>query len=396
MAIAPGSLRYVVVQPTPFCNIDCGYCYLGNRSAKDRMSFETLERVFDQILTSVWANPNIQVIWHAGEPLTLPRTYYDRAFEIISRLAGDRIKVGHGFNSNGTLIDDDWCDFFLRHDAAIGLSIDGPAQIHDRNRLTRSGRGTFDQAARGLRLLKQRGVPFYVISVLTLQSLGMADELYDFYKAEGVPRVCFNVEEIEGVHRRSTLEADEAQLEFERFLRRFWNRMLEDRGGIWVREFDHMIKEIMKNPEAPVVRTLSDPFVHLSVDWQGNFSTFSPELLGQASEAFGNFVLGNLTSGSLADAAETPLFRRLDDEIRRGVTNCRQSCEYFDVCGGGAPTNKFWETGSFTATETMFCRLMKKAVANVALDIIDGLVADGVDPSQDAPSVDEPVIQQFA
>jgi uncharacterized protein len=319
----------------------------------------------------------VQVIWHAGEPTTLPCSYYEQAFEIISRIAGDRVRVSHGLSSNATLIDDEWCDFFHRHDVLVGLSIDGPAEIHDRNRLTRSGKGTFSNSIKGLRRMKERGIPFYVLSVLTRDSLSRADEIYAFYKSEGVTRVAFNVEEIEGPHQRSTLQAEGVQAEFEAFLRRFWNLVLEDGGRIRVREFDQMMRDLVKNPDAPVVRSQTEPFVHLTVDWQGNFSTFSPELIGHPSEAFNDFVLGNLCAGSLMDAVETPVFQRLRTEIAQGVSNCRQSCEYFDVCGGGAPGNKYWETGSFASTETMFCRLMKKAVANVTLDILDSLAAAG-------------------
>jgi uncharacterized protein len=113
----------------------------------------------------------------------------------------------------------------------------------------------------------------------------------------------------------------------------------------------------------------------LSVDHAGNFSTWSPELLGQKSPEHGDFLLGNVRDDD-PDALEgSPKFRRLRNEIERGVAACRESCEYFGVCGGGAPSNKYFENSTFASTETLHCRLSKKAVTDVLLERLEDALA---------------------
>src|SRR5437870_1366805 len=118
--------------------------------------------------------------------------------------------------------DDGWCEFVAVEQVAVGVSIDGPTQFHDLNRVTRSGRGTFERTIAGIRRLQAHGVPFHVISVLTAESLAAPREMFDFYVAEGIRRVCFNVEESEGDHvSRSFGTAGIADAYYD-FLREFW------------------------------------------------------------------------------------------------------------------------------------------------------------------------------
>ena len=119
--------------------------------------------------------------------------------------------------------------------------------------------------------------------------------------------------------------------------------------------------------DAPVRTHETTPFAIISVDWQGNLSTFSPELLGLRSDRYGDFVLGNVATDSLAAVAASPRLAAIHHDIAAGVERCRETCPYFRFCGGGAPVNKLCETGSFTATETLFCRLNRQALLDVVL-----------------------------
>jgi uncharacterized protein len=113
------------------------------------------------------------------------------------------------------------------------------------------------------------------------------------------------------------------------------------------------------------------PWAIVNVDCDGNFSTFSPELLGVSSLTYGGFTLGNVATNSLATAIASARFRRLDDEIGRGVEMCRESCAYFPYCGGGPPANKYFENQTFVSTETLFCRLHKKVCLDVTLALLE-------------------------
>src|SRR6185437_3229059 len=215
-------IQLLVVQPTPFCNIDCRYCYLPDRTNKAVVADSTLRNLFSQVFTSGWAEAGLSVVWHAGEPLVLPIAFYRRALALIDELKPAGLSVTHSFQTNGTLLDDAWCDFLSEANINVGVSIDGPQRLHDKNRVTRSGRGTFDRTIAGVRRLRQHGVPFHVISVLTAESLAAPQEMFEFYAEEGIDRVCFNVEESEGDHvSRSFGEPDVADAYY-RFLREFW------------------------------------------------------------------------------------------------------------------------------------------------------------------------------
>lgn len=186
-------IQLLVVQPTPFCNIDCRYCYLPGRTSKAVVAEATLRNLFTQVFASGWAAEGLSVVWHAGEPMVLPIEFYRNAFALIDGLKPPDLPLSHSFQTNGTLIDEAWCRFFLEAGINVGVSIDGPRHLHDRNRVTRSGRGTFDKVIAGVRLLRRHGVPFHVISVLSAESLAAPQEMFDFYVGEGIEHVCFNV-----------------------------------------------------------------------------------------------------------------------------------------------------------------------------------------------------------
>jgi len=172
-------IQLLVVQPTPFCNIDCRYCYLPDRANKAVVSEATLRNLFAQVFASGWAKEGLSVVWHAGEPLVLPVSFYRRAFALIDELKPDGLAVTHSFQTNGTLVDDAWCEFITETKVSVGVSVDGPQRLHDKNRVTRSGRGTFDKTIAGIRRLRALGVPFHVISVLTADSLAAPQEMFD-------------------------------------------------------------------------------------------------------------------------------------------------------------------------------------------------------------------------
>src|SRR5215471_17641665 len=116
----------LVIQPTPFCNIDCSYCYLPHRTNKKRMSLEMAEQVFSRLFSFPSIGDHVGVVWHAGEPMVLPVSYYEEMFALVQRIAGSKIDVNHSFQTNGTLITEEWCDFIGKWRVNVGLSIDGP------------------------------------------------------------------------------------------------------------------------------------------------------------------------------------------------------------------------------------------------------------------------------
>jgi uncharacterized protein len=253
------------------------------------------------------------------------------------------------------------------------VSVDGPDFLHDRHRRTRQGRGTLDRVLRGIGLLHEHGVPFEVITVLTADSLDYADELFDFYRANGIGSVGFNVEEVEGPHTASSLQRAGTPERFRRFLARFLTLARAADPPLRVREFETSAAALLgPRRSGPGLRTQENkPWGIVNVDCDGNFSTYSPELLGATSPSYGGFALGNVAADGLEAVVASARFRRLEDEIGRGVEMCRASCDYFPFCGGGPPANKYFENGSFASTETLFCRLHKKVCVDVTLTLLE-------------------------
>src|SRR5262245_17837372 len=147
-AVVPGPLELLVLQPTPFCNINCSYCYLPDRQSKRRMSPGTLEQVFRWVFASGLARQPFVLLWHAGEPLVLPVSFYEEAADLLRRHNASQLPVLQSFQTNATLIDAGWCAFFKRPDVHLGVSVDGPAFLHDRHRRTRQGSGTLERVLR--------------------------------------------------------------------------------------------------------------------------------------------------------------------------------------------------------------------------------------------------------
>ena len=360
----------VVVQPTTFCNIDCSYCYLPERSIKKRMKAETLELLGSRVLASGWTANNTTVIWHAGEPLVMPANWYEDAFAILARHCPADVRLSHAFQTNATLIDEDWLALFKKHRARVGVSLDGPRALHDSRRRTRDGRGTFDKTVAGVKALQHAGLPFHVISVLTADSLKQPDELFDFYAAEGIDQICFNVEEIEVVNAHSSLSAPGSEDAYRSFLTRFLRRMTEAARPIWVREVASSVAAIL-SPKGMPRNEQVEPLVMLNVDVDGNLSTFSPELLGANAPEFDNFRFVNLRDGGPEALLESPAFRRAHAAVTQGVDACKRTCAWYRWCGGGAPANKLFENGSMATTETMYCRLTKQVTMDVVLHAIE-------------------------
>jgi uncharacterized protein len=373
----------VVVQPTSFCNINCTYCYLPDRNSKHVIAQSTVARLFAEIFASGWACPEITVVWHAGEPLVVPVSFYREAFAAIEAMRPRSVIVKHSFQTNGMLIDGEWCRLFLDWHVGVGVSIDGPRELHDKNRKTRNGKGTFDKTLAGIRCLRANGVPFHVISVLSRDSLAMVDELLDFYLGEGIDQICFNVEESEGDHVSDLFAPDQEgpglRARYAAFLRRFWHQARRSGRVKFVREIDLALPRVFRPDGLPARNIQTEPLAMLNVDSHGNVSSFSPELLGLKNRDYGDFLLGNIKLNSLAEIHAACLASALHRDIQAGVRACEGACEYFSVCGGGAPANKLFENGSFAGTTTSYCTLTQMVPTDLILEAYERLEQRWID-----------------
>jgi uncharacterized protein len=370
---ATPAIAVVVVQPTPFCNINCSYCYLPARNDRSAMTPETLRVLFERVFDSGWAEKQLTVIWHAGEPLVLPVAFYRDAFTLIDTLRPADVAIRHSFQTNGMLLSAEWCDLFKEWQVGVGVSIDGPKHLNDAHRLGRSGRSTFESAIAGIRLLRREQVPFHVISVLTEGSLDSPQELLEFYHAEGIEDICFNVEESEGAHVSALFAGSAPRERFNRFLGQFWREARKDARVRFIREIDAMLPRVFRAGNEVMKNVQVEPFAMLNVDCHGNVSTFSPELLGLKNREYGDFIIGNVHTHTLEVMRSSSVLRTMAHDIQSGVAKCRRACEYFSVCAGGAPVNKLSENGTFDSDRTGFCTLTQMVPTDLILQAFEQL-----------------------
>jgi uncharacterized protein len=365
-----GPLELLVIQPTPYCNLDCGYCYLPDRGNRSRLAFQTLDAALDRVLESPYVQGDFTLLWHAGEPLTMPIAFYDEATaRIKAALARHGLPedlIHQSVQTNATVINAAWCDCFERNGITVGVSLDGPAFLHDQHRVTRTGLGSHAATMRGIRWLQRREISFQVICVITQESLQYPDEMFRFFVDNGITNLAFNMEETEGENRQSSLEQPNTEASYRKFLQRFWELWLEVSERMQVREFEGVLS--LASSDARVENTdMNNPFAIVNVDANGNISTFDPELLAVHTDTYGDFVLGHVFHDSLEQISQSEKFQRIHRDIRSGVERCRAECDYFGLCGGGAGSNKYWEHGSFDCTETQACRYRIKLTAEVVL-----------------------------
>ncbi|WP_242895353.1 cyclophane-forming radical SAM peptide maturase AmcB [Actinomadura litoris] len=368
----------VVLQPTSLCNLDCAYCYLPARKKRNELlpavaravaasiaqqtAQQTAGRTGEQTAES---DRPVTVVWHGGEPTALPITRFaDRlaAFEDLRR-AG---RVRHSIQTNATLIDHRWCRLLRDHGFEVGVSIDGPAAA-SLNRVGWTGRPAFDQIMRGIGLLREHQIPFSVICVVSPQTIADPGGLMAFFDDLGCTRVGFNIEEREGVNTRTPVDAPAAQA--------FWQGVLNHhtarpraRGGHRgarprVREIDQLADYLTRARDGRKEEWTTakhDPIP--TIAWNGDTVLMSPELLGIHAPRHRDFVVGNVLKESLPTMLRQAHQVGYIQELLGGLAACRAECAFFDFCRGAHAGNRYFEHGTFAATETAHCRNTRQAL----------------------------------
>ncbi len=138
-----------------------------------------------------------------------------------------------------------------------------------------------------------------------------------------------------------------------------------------------MLPRILRPEEAVMGNEQVAPFGMLNVACNGDASSFSPELLGQKNEGYADFIIGNVHTHTLEQMRASVPMQHMAQDIEVGVEMCRRSCEYFSICGGGAPINKLTENGSFASDHTHFCELTQKVPTELILDALEHMELDG-------------------
>lgn len=341
--IAPfGHPFYVMAKPVgSSCNLSCSYCYYLSKE-KGRMSDALLEEFIRQNIEAQ-TQSEILFTWHGGEPLLLPLIYYARALELQQKYAHGR-HIDNCLQTNGTLLNDEWCEFFRVHNFLIGISIDGPEPMHN------TFRQDFEHTLRGIRLLQKHGVEWNAMATVNSRNADNPIEFYHFFKDLGCKYLQFTpiVERTnphlapESVAMNSEEWAKNASITTESVEPMQWGRFLtglydewikEDVGSIFVQLFDATLANWVGQP--PGLCSMS-ALCGLSPALQPDGSLYSCDHF-----VFPSYKLGNIHHQTIAEmmygSQQQRFMRTKVDSLSQ---RCRE-CAYLFACHGECPRNRF-------------------------------------------------------
>ncbi len=180
---------HVLIKPTgAICNLDCKYCFFLSKEmlypgSRFQMAEDLLETYLKQLLESHRA-PQVDVAWQGGEPTLMGLDFFKRSVEIVNKLKRPGQQIQYAIQTNGTMLDDEWCAFFKQNNFLVGLSVDGPKDLHDVYRVNKGGAGSFDQVMRGLNYLKKHHVDFNILCTVHAANQHHPLKLYRFFRDE--------------------------------------------------------------------------------------------------------------------------------------------------------------------------------------------------------------------
>jgi uncharacterized protein len=329
------------------------------------MKIETLEGLIRGLMKNEMLADNFSIVWHAGEPLILGPRYYLDAMQKVKDLTNGRHSVQFHFQTNGTLLNESWEELVLSKDVEFGVSIDGPQWLHDQHRKDWLNRGSFQAASKAIRFLQSFGREVRIISVITKEHLPFANAYFQFLLEHKIKYIGLNFEEIEGANADST-HSGETLEEYRSFLSQLYELNCKSNSKLNFREFDQL-NELFKRG-TPVDSSCANPFQILTVSTDGGISSFSPELLGQKHAEYSDFRFWDIESLNRGQLLESKSFLKALQEIELGVSLCQKTCAYFSICGGGDPSNKLYENGTFASTRTTNCQAKIMIPAQVFIE----------------------------
>lgn len=374
----------VVIQPSSFCNLNCKYCYVPNKQNKRFMSVDVLESILTHVFTSDQVAGGFRLVWHSGEPLALGIDFYIRAIEIIEQVNKKAKKYFNCIQTNGTLLNSQWVDFIKNNDISVSVSIDGPQEIHDSMRKTRTGKGSFNLTMKGVKILRENDVRLVGLCVISAASLGNGKEIAEFFVNEGFSSLGFIFEEPWGgnpttsiTEQMNVVGIGKSKQLFANFFSDVFDVWIKHKEQLEIREFRDLISafhKIKMDNNAIICQEDVVPGKVLSFDVDGNFTTFSPQMIVGTNAQPEIFKIANIRDlGDLSELHTLPLHKNISKSVDDGMKMCRNECAYFSICGGGVPASKFYENGTFKSTETNECKFMKQLLSDTLIEKISNI-----------------------
>lgn len=344
---------YVMLKPAgAHCNLACKYCYyleknkLYPTAQRHLMSDEMLEQFTREYIEAQTMN-QVLFTWHGGEPLLRSIDFYRKALSLQQKYAGSR-RIDNVIQTNGTLLTDEWCEFFAQNHWLVGISIDGPQPDHDHYRLTAAGKPSWKKVMQGIKLLKKHGVEWNAMAVVNAYNANHPLEFYRFFKENGCQFLQFTpiVERLtrheDGRTLASLADKDEISLSKASVAPEQWGYFLcaifdewvrKDVGKIFVEIFDCTLANWMGI--SPGICAYSKECGHAGV-MEHNGDVYSCDHF-----VFPEYKLGNIRDHSLIDM----LYGEQQQEFSRlkhsSLPRQCKECDMEFACHGECPKNRF-------------------------------------------------------
>ena len=339
---------HIMAKPTgSACNLNCDYCFFLKKESlypgsSFRMSDEVHEAYIRQLLEAHQVS-QVTVAWQGGEPTLMGLDFFRRSVELQKKYARPGTRIENTFQTNGILLNDDWCRFFHENNFLVGLSMDGPNGLHDFYRRDKGGYPTFDRVVQGARLLQKQKVEFNILCTINSQNADHPLDVYRFFRDDlGAHYIQF----IPIVERDNETGYQEGNKVTDRSVQP------EQFGRFLIKIFDEWVKKDVGN-------TFVLNFDGALAGWlemAGTVCIFGPTCgLGMALEHNGdlyscdhyvepNYYLGNILETPLVDLVASEKQRKFGQDKKDTLPRACRECEFLHVCHGECPKNRFLET----------------------------------------------------
>ena len=320
----------IIIKVISACNLACRYCDADIYS-NQRISKDTISKIINKALD--YAN-HVEFIWHGGEPLLMGIQFYEKVVELQKRYRRESQIIENTLQTNGALISQEWVDFFKSNDFHVGVSLDGPPEVHNANRLFRSGQESFEHVMRGIRLLRENGVKFGVLAVITKETVRLgAKRFLDFFIENGI----FNIGILPqrpalNIGRTDALPRDE----FEKFvieLFDYWYSL--DNPRIEIRELDAILDRIFGAESKICI---------FSGDCVGKYLGITPVGDVYHCDEFmfdERYKLGNVREQTFEEILNPMNPKLIRIRLEGLETKKSINCKYSKICNYGCPKGRY-------------------------------------------------------
>jgi uncharacterized protein len=357
-SVAPAAFHVMMKPRGAICNLDCEYCYFLSKErlypgSRFRMADDLLEEYTRQYIEAQRV-PEVTFAWQGGEPTLMGLDFFKRAVELQQKYCKPGMQIHNALQTNGTLLDDDWCRFFHQHDFLIGLSVDGPQALHDAYRVDKGGKPTFAKVMEGLRLMQKHKVEFNILTTVHAANAGHPVEVYRFLRDEAKTQFMQFIPIVERQNETGYQEGDEVTNrsvtaeQYGRFLCAIFDEWVRrDVGRVFVQIFDVALAAWTGNRPGLCI---FEETCGNALAMEHNGDLFSCDHYVEPA-----YLLGNINEIPLIEMVASEKQRQFGLDKRDTLPRYCRECEVRFVCNGGCPKDRILLTPDGEPGLNMLC-----------------------------------------